>query len=152
VLAAAGAGLGAGALAGCSLLQSSPAPPPPDPLEPLLRSTRLLVARYAAALAAHPDLAERLGDPHQAHLAHEAALLDVINRPELASPSPGGAAWASPSEAVPTAPDDAIAALRDAERDGRDEAVQACLSAPPARAPLLGSIAAARATHVEVLR
>jgi hypothetical protein len=142
-----------GAVSGCSWLQSSPAaPPPPDPLEPLLGSTRMLVAGYAAALAAHPDLADRLGDPHQAHLAHETALLEVINRPELVSPSPGGAAWVPPPEAVATTPDDAIAALRDAERDGRDEAVQACLSASPERAPLLGSIAAARATHVEVLR
>ena len=38
-----------------------------------------------------------------------------------------------------------------AEKAGRDEAVTACLSAEPRLAPLVGSIAAARATHLEVL-
>jgi hypothetical protein len=46
----------------------------------------------------------------------------------------------------------ALAQLRTAEREGRDAAARACVEAPKKRAALLGSIAAARATHAEVLR
>jgi hypothetical protein len=39
-----------------------------------------------------------------------------------------------------------------AETKGRDAAVQACLSTGARLAPLVGSIAAARACHLEILR
>jgi hypothetical protein len=146
VLGAAGTVGAAGALAGCSWFAEDP-PPPPDPLEPLLAATRTLAARYAAALAAHPDLADRLAPLHEAHLAHETALVTLIGRPELATASPSAQPVAPPAD-----PDGVLAALRDAEQEGQDEAGRACLSAEPARAELLGSIAAARATHAEVLR
>jgi hypothetical protein len=135
----------AGALSGCSWFTDDPPPPPPDPLEPLLAGTRLLASSYAAALAAHPGLADRLRPLHETHLAHETALVELIGRPELASASPPAVG------PPPIDPDGALAALRDAERDGQDAASRACLSAPPERAALLGSIAAARATHAEVL-
>jgi hypothetical protein len=144
-LGAAGAVGAAGALAGCSWFAEDP-PPAPDPLEPLLAATRTLAARYAAALAAHPDLADRLRPLHEAHLAHESALVSLIGRPELATATPS-----PPAPSPPGDPDGVLTALRDAERDGQDEAGRACLSAEPARAELLGSIAAARATHAEVL-
>jgi hypothetical protein len=147
-----GVAAAAGALSGCSWLGSDPPePPPPDPLEPLLSATRALRARYAAVLAAHPDLTGRLRPLDDAHAAHESALVDLIGRPELASPSTGTGSWAPPAGEVAD-PDQALAMLRDAERDGQAEAAQACLSAPPERAALLGSITAARATHAEVLR
>ncbi|GAB3972305.1 hypothetical protein [Plantactinospora veratri] len=42
--------------------------------------------------------------------------------------------------------------LREAEQQGRDAAAKACLEAPANRAALVGSVTAARATHLEVLR
>lgn len=146
--AAGGVGV-AGVLSGCSWFDRSAPPPPPDPLEPLLAATRALAARYDAALSVHPGLAGRLRPLHETHLAHETALLEMIGRPELATPSPRAGSWAPPAGDADQ--DAAVALLRDAERDGQDEATQACLAAPPERAALLGSIAAARASHAEVL-
>lgn len=137
---------GVGAVPACSLWDSDPPPPPPpDPLEPLLASTRELAGRYAQAIVDHPELAERLGSLHETHLAHEAALVAEIGRPELAS---AGAPTPQPSESSPKR---AVSALRRAEREGREQAAAACLAADPTRAALLGSITAARRTHLEVL-
>lgn len=156
-----GLAVGAGAVPACSPWDSEPpVPPPPDPLEPLLASTRELAARYARVIADHPDLAGRLGPLHETHLAHEAALVEAIGRPELASPGPpsAGPPSAGPPSAGPPStrpseslPDQAVKALRRAEREGREQAAAACLAADPARAALLGSITAARRTHLEVL-
>lgn len=157
VLGMFGTGMAAGIApaAGCSWWDSDPPPPPapPDPLEPLLASTRDLAGRYAQTIAGYPELAGRLGPLHEAHLAHEAALLAVIGRPELAATSPGTPSGTAQSAAGPSAssPQEAVAALRKGERDGREQAAQACLAAEPGRAALLGSITAARRTHLEVL-
>jgi hypothetical protein len=154
---AAGAGVAvAGPVTGCTWWRPDPQPPPPpDPLEPLLAGTRALAGRYDRTLAAHPELAGRLRPLHQAHLAHEGALLATIGRPELASPSPPPATgtWSPPlaGRGIATDPVDAIGELREAERNGRREAAQACLAGPPERAALLGSITAARASHAEAL-
>jgi hypothetical protein len=45
-----------------------------------------------------------------------------------------------------------LAALVTAEKAARDDAVNECLGSPPPFAALLGSIAAARASHLEVLK
>jgi hypothetical protein len=147
VLGAAGTVGAAGALAGCSSWFADDPPPPPDPLEPLLAATRALAARYDAVLAAYPALAGGLRPLHETHLAHEVALVEAIGRPGLATASPGSGTWTPPVGDR----DDALAALRDAERDAQSAAAEACLAAPPERAALLGSIAAALATHAEVL-
>jgi hypothetical protein len=142
------AGVATAAVSGCSWLErDSGEPPPPDPLEPLLTSTRALAARYQAAVTANSDLADRLQPLLQNHRAHETALLELIGRPELASPSPGTGAWSPPLDEA-----DVLGELLEAERAAREEAGQACLTAPPERVAVLGSIAAARATHAEVLR
>jgi hypothetical protein len=147
---AAGATLGvaATALTGCGLFDDSPKPPPaPDPLAPLLAGALELAARHEAAAAAHPDLAARLTPLVQAHRAHAAELARITRTtPPTATPTAGTAS---------TAPDDAkttLAGLRAAERDGQAAAAEACRNAPGTRAALLGSIAAARATHLEVLK
>lgn len=150
MLGALGGAGAAGLLAGCSL-NREPDPPPPDPLEPLLESIRTLAAGYAAVLDTHPDLADRLQPLYEAHLAHEAAVLELIGRPDLPSPEPDAGRWAPPVDPGATA-EEALAGLAEAERAGWVEARQACLAAPEHRVGTLGSIAAARATHPEVLQ
>jgi len=140
------AACGAAALAGCDLFDEPKPPPGPDPLEPVRAQAQALADRYAAAIAAAPDLATRLQPLRDAHLAHVAELTKVIGTPPP-SPSPS----APPSAAAPTDPAALLASLRADEEAGRRDAETACLAAPGHRAALLGSIAACRATHVEVL-
>ncbi|SDY52310.1 hypothetical protein SAMN05444365_102525 [Micromonospora pattaloongensis] len=140
----------AAALTGCGLFDRDPdTPPAPDPLAPLLAGALDLAARHEAAAAARPELADRLAPIAQAHRAHAAELARVIGA-AAATPT----ATAGPTSAGPGGADDVrgmLADLRAAERAGQAAAVQACRAAPAARAALLGSIAAARATHLEVL-
>jgi len=102
-----------------------------------------LAALYDATLAAHPDLTAALSPVRDAHRQHVDALVRAIGSPLTTS------APAVPSVAGP--PAQAVAALAAAERKGRDDAVAACLATVARLAPLLGSIAAARASHLEVL-
>lgn len=136
-----------GPIAGCGLFDDEPDPPPgPDPLAPLITGALDLAARYEAAIAAAPKLAGRLEPVAQAHRAHAAELSRITGTP-LPSPSP-----TPPDGSTGRQPAELLAELRDAERQARDDAVKACVAAPADRAALVGSIAAARATHLEVLR
>lgn len=147
----------AGALSGCSALRtaSEPPPAPVDPLAPLLAATAQLVERHQAVITAHPELADRLGPLHATHVAHVAALSKLVRPVDLAPASPpDSGASARPTTYWPEttrSADEAVSALRIAEQEAQTEAETACLAAPAERAPLLGSIAAARATHVWVL-
>ncbi|MEH1013822.1 hypothetical protein V6U90_12035 [Micromonospora sp. CPCC 206060] len=135
------------ALTGCDLFDGQPAPDPaPDPLAPLLSGALDLADRYAAAVAAAPELAGRLDPIAEAHRAHAAELARVIGT------TPSGRPSGSPSGPPAGTPAQLLADLRTAEQQGRDAAVRACTEAPTERAALLGSIAAARATHLEALR
>ena len=62
--------------------------------------------------------------------------------------------WPCPLHAAAPADDAAatVAALRKSEQAAQKSAVAACKQAPAARAALIGSIAACRATHAEALR
>ncbi|WP_425413339.1 hypothetical protein [Micromonospora pallida] len=133
-------------VAGCGLLDREDSPPPPDPLQPLVDGALALEARYRAAIGADPTLADRLtpiADTHRAHAAELAAALGVA----LPSPSPSASTAAPSGDA-----DTVVAELRAAEERARAEAATFCAQAPADRAALVGSIAAARATHAEVLR
>lgn len=121
------------------------APRPPDPLRPLLDESLALAAAYRDAATAHADLAARLNPIAEAHQAHAAELARVLG---VELPSAG----ATPGGTADTDADAAIADLRQRERVGRDGALTACAAAPAARAALVGSIAAARATHLEALK
>lgn len=150
LLRTAGATVGlaaAGALSACDLFGGDDPPPAPDPLAPLLADARDLAARHEAAAAAHPALADRLTPIAQAHRAHEAELVRVTR----VSPSPSASGATSAPPQIPADADAAVAELRTAEEAGHKLAQEACLAAPAERAALLGSIAAARATHLEVL-
>lgn len=145
-----GAAFGAAAaLAGCELTGHDHRPAHhPDPLEPLLAATLVLADRYQAALAVTPRLAPRLAPILAAHRAHAATVAAMIGaRPASATPvTTAGTPTPGSSDA------DLLAGLASAERDGYEQAVAACLAAPAARAAVLGSIAAARASFREALR
>lgn len=115
----------------------------------MINAARDLAGRYDAAVAAFPELAERLNPIAEAHRAHAAELRRVAaastGTPDASGTTPAAAAM--PGDAATT-----LAELRKAEQQAHEEAVHACLAAPGERAALLGSIAAARAAHLEVLR
>ncbi|MGW4156400.1 hypothetical protein ACWEDF_24930 [Micromonospora chersina] len=133
-------------LTGCDLFDRDDESRTPDPLEPLAAEATALEARHRAAATAVPALAERLTAIADAHRAHAEELRRAIGRP-----APSGGPAVAPS-AAPADPDTVRAELRQAEQEGRDNAAKACAAAPAERAALLGSIAAARATHVEALK
>ncbi|WFE42598.1 hypothetical protein [Micromonospora sp. WMMD998] len=133
-------------LTGCDLFDRDDEPSPPDALEPLVAEALALEARHRAAATAAPTLTERLTPIADAHRAHAEELRRVIGRPAPSGP-PSTAASGTPA----AEPDAVVAELRRAEQQGRTNAAKACADAPPERAALLGSIAAARATHVEAL-
>ncbi|MEJ3744045.1 hypothetical protein WEI85_12210 [Actinomycetes bacterium KLBMP 9797] len=138
-------------LAGCELLDGGdPAPVvSPDPLAPLLAEALDLAGRHEAAIAAYSALAARLTPVAEAHREHAAELARITGTP-LSGASPP-AATGSPAPPAGDAKA-TLAALRAAEQTGQKNATAACLAAPADRAALLGSIAAARATHLEVVR
>jgi hypothetical protein len=148
VLGAAAATLSSSALAGCGIFDSGPdQPSAPDPLQPLLDEAVALAAAHERAAAGQPDLAKRLAPLAADHRAHIAELSRVIGR---GVPSPG--ASSAPGGASPVDPRAALAELRKAEQSAQRTAATACRTAPVARAALVGSIAACRATHAEALR
>lgn len=138
-------------ITGCGLFgddEEKAQPPAPDPLAPLLAEARSLAGQHEAAIAAFPVLAERLTPVAEAHREHATALAKVI---KTAEPSASASASASPSPPAGDAKS-TLAALRAAEQKCQKTAAQACQAAPAERAALLGSIAAACATHLEVVR
>ncbi|WDZ87509.1 hypothetical protein [Micromonospora cathayae] len=131
---------------GCGLLGRNDPPPPPDPLQSLVDGALDLAARHRAAIAADPALAARLTPIAEAHQAHAAELAATIGTP-LPSASPS-----APADPPTGDTGTVLTTLREAEERGRAEAATRCADAPADRAALVGSIAAARATHVEALR
>jgi len=142
-LGALGALAAGSTLAGCDLLKGGGDPPAPHPLTGFVSSTIGLAALYDATFAAHPDLTAALSPVRDAHRQHVDALVRAVGGSLSTSAPP------VPNVAGP--PAQAVAALAAAERKGRDDAVAACLANVARLAPLLGSIAAARASHLEVL-
>jgi hypothetical protein len=134
-------------VAGCGLFDDDPAPvTAPDPLTPVLAGALALAVSYDRAAVAQPGLAARLTPLAEAHRAHAAELARVI-----------GATASAPASASPsgTPAKDASATLqelRTAEQAAQRTAAGLCRTAPANRAALVGSIAAARATHAEALR
>jgi hypothetical protein len=157
-LLAAAVALSAGSMAGCDLLgdkQPVEPAPAPDVLLPMLHRTVALRDRYAEALTAFPALQDRLGPLKDDHAQHVIALAREIGVPEN-GPFPAASGSAGPSEApstaLPTEQSAVLADLAEREKQARADAEAACLAAPTYRAALLGSIAACRAGHQEVLK
>lgn len=108
-----------------------------------------LLSRYDATIAAQPDLSSRLAPLRADHAAHVDALNAAMGR--TPSPTPSASASGSPGPAVPTGTKAAVAALRGAEKTAQGDAAKVCMTVPAQYAELVGSIAACRATHLEVL-
>jgi hypothetical protein len=137
----AAAGVGVAGLAGCGLFDSGPdGPAAPDPLQPVLDEAVALATAYDRVAAVQPALARRLGPLAADHRAHAAELARVL----------GTAAPSAPASAAPPAA--TIDDLRTAVRAAQRTADTACREGPAARAALVGSIAACRASHAEALR
>jgi hypothetical protein len=96
-------------------------------------------------------LADRLRPVAEAHRAHAAELARVIGTPLPSATATPPAATGDPGAATATATA-TLGQLRQAEQQGREAAAKACGAAPANRSALVGSITAARASHVEVLR
>jgi hypothetical protein len=132
---------------GCGVFDDgSRTPPPPDPLEGFLRDTIALADLFEAALTAVPALGPVIIGPRDAHRAHARALAQAIG---AATPRPSGTGTA---RAPGSDRASVLASLVAAQTKARDTAVEVCLSTTARLAPLVGSIAAARASHLEVLR
>ncbi|WP_433216438.1 hypothetical protein ACQP00_07805 [Dactylosporangium sp. CS-047395] len=144
-------------LAGCDL-GGDPEDPPYDPtsdaLMPLLSRTVALRGRYGEVLTAFPALQDRLGPLKDDHDQHVIALAREIGLPERGPfPAPSGSPAVTASAGpVPGDQSAVLTELQKLEQDGREDAEGACLAAPSYRAALLGSIAACRAGHQEVLK
>jgi hypothetical protein len=134
-------GAGLVGLTGCGVF-SHEEPPGTTALDGFIASTATLADLYDATVTANPDLAAALTPLRDAHRAHLAALASAVGRE---APAVGASEAAGSGQAA------AFTALAEAEKAARTEAEAECLKATPRLAGLLGSIAAARATHVEVL-
>jgi hypothetical protein len=147
VLAAAAAAMTT--LTACDVPKGSAATwhPAPDVLLPLLTRTVALRDRYAEVLTAFPALQDRLGPFKDNHAAHVVALAREVGLDEH-GPMPAASTSAGPVVQDQAA---AVKELAGLEKAGQEDAAGACLSAPSYRAALLGSIAACRAAHLEVL-
>jgi len=169
LLGGATAVLGLLQLGGCRTRTAQPRTPAPDPLEPVLAAAVYLADRYQAAITALPELAAEFTPLMQAHSSHVVALRRELGtaerqappsgRPPLApgsasapgSAQPGGSPSSPGSVPLPEGRPAILADLRELERTGQQQAAAVCLTGPGYHAALLGSIAAARATHAEVL-
>jgi hypothetical protein len=146
-MVAAAALAGVGAAAGCDLFGGhggSNASDVPAEVAELLTGTVALGDAYDNAIAQAPSLATLLTGPRDAHRAHARALAEALSKPVPASSTAGPGRSGDPTALR--------AGLVDAETKGRDAARTACLAAPGRLAPLIGSIAAARACHLEILK
>lgn len=141
LLAGATAGTSA-VLSGCSLFDrggtDAVAPADLDTLRSVAGDSLGLADRYEQAIAQAADQAARLAPIRDAHREHAAAIARSLGA----------------SASAPSRPGDGPAGLRglqEAERSAAERAATACVAVAAHHAPLLGAIAAARASHAEAL-
>ncbi|MDN3257961.1 hypothetical protein ACFW4O_29035 [Streptomyces mutabilis] len=116
------------------------------------RDSESLAGRYAAVIAAHPGLAERLR-PLREEVVRHAEAFGAVRAASPASPSVSARA-AGPEDgvgAVPASEKDALALLAAAERELTERRTGALAGVPGELARLLASVAAAGAAHVYLL-
>jgi hypothetical protein len=134
-------------------------PPPPAPadvrqLRDAIDAERLMISRYAAAIAR----ATAAGTPGQGavtaltgllaeHRQHLAQLSSRLIEPAGSSPQP----LRAPRTAMPPGLSAAIGVLEVDEQDASNRLAAQLLAVPPSLAQLMASISASEATHVPVL-
>jgi hypothetical protein len=118
----------------------------PDRIAELRSSAVDLAGRYDRVIDRHPELADLLTPLRDAHRKHVEALDRELGQPDRTRPTDTDAS-AAPSEDAAAA----VAALRVAETTGVRQATEVCVTGPSWHSGLVGSIAAARASHVEAL-
>ncbi|MEU0337375.1 hypothetical protein [Streptomyces sp. NPDC006193] len=144
---------GAALLAGCSAAGESggDGPSAADRARArAARDSRELLARYDAALTAHPGLAELLR-PLRARVAAHATAFAAGTPTASATASATVSATASPAPSAPAGEKDALAGLAAAERALADRRAKDLLHVPGELARLLASVAAAGAAHAYLL-
>lgn len=148
VLAAAGVTLAGAALVACTGNDDGPtAIPAADAaaLRQVAGEALDLANRYDQAISQNAGQSAKLTPIRDAHREHAAAIgrsLDSSVAP-AAPPGPSGSAAAGSGSG--------LKALATAEKAAAERALTACVAAESYYAPLLGTVAAARASHVEVL-
>jgi len=125
------------------------------------RDSEELAARYAAVIAAHPGLAERLRPLREEVVRHAEAFGAVpaatptaagtAASPSASARAAGPANDSDGSDAVPADEKGALALLAGAERKLAGRRAEALLDMPGESARLLASVAAAGAAHVFLL-
>jgi hypothetical protein len=147
-LLAATAGTAVAALTGCDIPRLSRRSTPKveamadaDLLRAVAADATGLAARYDVVIGALADQAARLAPIRDAHRDHAAALTRLLDD----SPRPA----TSSGSAVDTAP--SLKALAESEKAAAGRAATASLQVAAFHAPLVGTIAACRASHVEAL-
>jgi hypothetical protein len=134
------------AVAGCAREEG------PDELEAPLAAARADVVAAGAALAAFPQLADRLTPLRDARRAHADALAAEIRRARPDRRPAVDAAAATPAPATPPASAEAaVTALRGAVGTARDGAGALALTTASYRCGLLTSVAASCAGYATVL-
>ncbi len=150
--------------AGCSTQSPDPPPrgaadtPPRDPDEPIREAAadaeRALLVSYAATIARHPSLSERLMPLAAHHSEHEAALFPTTPIPAAsatASPTVSTRPTTFPPVPVPDDPAAAVTELAVAERAAAARTLHALPNASPGLARLLASVGGAEAAHAALL-
>lgn len=144
---------GALALAGCLPGSGGPQPQPDPDLRLRLRvATEIteLGAAYAAAMAAHPDLASRLAPLAVEHRAHVAALRGPAGSAAPDSPA-SRSGPATPPPEVPATPAATLAWLTGLEHRATQRRRRQALLAGPGLARLLASVGSCEAAHAALL-
>lgn len=137
----------AGLASGCSILAPDEpetiTPQDADALRAVAGESLDLAGRYDAAIARTPDQAAKLTPIRDAHREHAAAIGRSLDASVAPSPAPSASASGGASGL--------LKALQTAERAAAERATSACLAVASHHAPLIGAIAAARASHAEAL-
>jgi hypothetical protein len=133
------------ALVGCDLAGDEPAAIPAADaaaLRQVAGESLDLANRYDAAISQSPDQAAKLTPIRDAHREHAAAIGRSLDTSVTA---------AAPTASASTGSGSGLKALAAAEKAAAERAAAACVAAASHYAPLLGTVAAARASHAEVL-
>lgn len=136
---------------GCTKVGPASAPTPgPEVglLETVIHDEAALIALYAAVMAAHQSLGDRLRPLRDHHAQH----LAVLERHYVPGTDSGTVTPAPrPPATAPTGQSRALSALRSAERRAAAARADEAGRAAPGLAQLLASIGACEAAHAQVL-